>query len=30
MKDEFSFEAKLYDKVWGKYDYDKDVRALNQ
>jgi 2-polyprenyl-3-methyl-5-hydroxy-6-metoxy-1,4-benzoquinol methylase len=29
MKDEFNLEAKLYDKVWGKYDYDKDVRFLN-
>lgn len=29
MRDEFSLEAKLYDKVWGKYDYDKDVKFLN-
>lgn len=29
MKDEFSFEAKFYDKVWGKYDYDTDVNFLN-
>jgi SAM-dependent methyltransferase len=28
MKDEFSLEAKLYDKVWGKHDYDADVRFL--
>jgi len=28
MKDEFSLEAKLYDKVWGKRDYDADVRFL--
>jgi 2-polyprenyl-3-methyl-5-hydroxy-6-metoxy-1,4-benzoquinol methylase len=29
MKDEFSLEAKLYDEVWGKHDYDKDVKFLN-
>ena len=28
MKDEFSLEAKLYDKVWGKHDYDADVKFL--
>jgi SAM-dependent methyltransferase len=30
MKDEFTFEAKLYDEVWGKRDYDKDVKFLNR
>jgi len=29
MKDEFSLEAKFYDKIWGKYDYDTDVKFLN-
>jgi ubiquinone/menaquinone biosynthesis C-methylase UbiE len=29
MEDEFSLEAKLYDKIWGKYDYDTDVKFLN-
>ncbi|NWG10553.1 class I SAM-dependent methyltransferase [Candidatus Bathyarchaeota archaeon] len=29
MKDEFNLEAKLYDEVWGKRDYDKDVKFLN-
>jgi len=29
MKDEFALEAELYDKVWGKHDYDKDVKFLN-
>jgi ubiquinone/menaquinone biosynthesis C-methylase UbiE len=29
MEDEFSLEAKLYDKIWGKYDYDSDVKFLN-
>lgn len=29
MKDEFSLEAKIYDKIWGKYDYDSDVKFLN-
>jgi 2-polyprenyl-3-methyl-5-hydroxy-6-metoxy-1,4-benzoquinol methylase len=29
MKDEFSLEAKIYDKVWGKHDYDSDVKFLN-
>jgi SAM-dependent methyltransferase len=28
MKDEFSLEATLYDKVWGKHDYDSDVKFL--
>jgi ubiquinone/menaquinone biosynthesis C-methylase UbiE len=30
MKDEFSLEAKFYDKVWGKYDYDTDINFLNE
>ena len=29
MKDEFSLEAKIYDNVWGKHDYDTDVEFLN-
>jgi ubiquinone/menaquinone biosynthesis C-methylase UbiE len=29
MKDEFSLEAKVYDKVWGRHDYDADVNFLN-
>jgi len=29
MKDKFNMEAKLYDKTWGRYDYDTDVRFLN-
>lgn len=29
MKDEFGLEARLYDKVWGKYDYDRDVKFLD-
>jgi ubiquinone/menaquinone biosynthesis C-methylase UbiE len=29
MKDKFSLEAKIYDKVWGKHDYDSDVKFLN-
>jgi len=28
--DEYSFEARLYDKVWGRYDYDADVKFLNR
>jgi ubiquinone/menaquinone biosynthesis C-methylase UbiE len=30
MKDEFSLEAKIYDKIWGRYDYDADVRFLDE
>jgi SAM-dependent methyltransferase len=30
MEDEFSLEARLYDKIWGKYDYDSDVKFLNE
>jgi SAM-dependent methyltransferase len=26
--DEYELEARLYDKVWGAYDYDADVRFL--
>ena len=29
MIDEFSLEAKIYDKIWGKYDYDADVKFLD-
>lgn len=29
MKDKFSLEAKFYDKIWGKYDYDADIRFLD-
>jgi ubiquinone/menaquinone biosynthesis C-methylase UbiE len=29
MEDEFSLEAKFYDRIWGKYDYDSDVKFLN-
>jgi len=28
MKDEFSLEAEFYDKIWGRYDYDIDVKFL--
>ena len=28
MKDEFSLEARFYDKIWGKRDYDADVKFL--
>jgi SAM-dependent methyltransferase len=27
-KDEFSLEAELYDRIWGSYDYDTDVKFL--
>jgi ubiquinone/menaquinone biosynthesis C-methylase UbiE len=30
MKDEYDLEAKVYDKIWGKYDYDTDVRFLDE
>jgi ubiquinone/menaquinone biosynthesis C-methylase UbiE len=30
MEDKFSLEAKLYDKIWGKYNYDSDVEFLNE
>jgi ubiquinone/menaquinone biosynthesis C-methylase UbiE len=29
MIDEYAFEARLYDKIWGKYDYDTDVKFLD-
>lgn len=29
MKDKFGLEAKFYDKIWGKYDYDADVKFLD-
>jgi len=29
MEDEFNLEAKFYDKIWGKYDYDADVKFLD-
>jgi 2-polyprenyl-3-methyl-5-hydroxy-6-metoxy-1,4-benzoquinol methylase len=28
MKDEFSLEARFYDKIWGRHDYDADVKFL--
>ena len=28
MQDEFSIEARFYDKIWGRYDYDGDVKFL--
>jgi ubiquinone/menaquinone biosynthesis C-methylase UbiE len=28
MKDEFSLEARFYDKIWGRHDYDTDVKFL--
>jgi SAM-dependent methyltransferase len=30
MMDEYAFEAKLYDRIWGRYDYDTDVRFLDR
>ena len=30
MIGEYAFEAKLYDRIWGKYDYDIDVRFLDK
>ncbi|MDH5481881.1 MAG: methyltransferase domain-containing protein [Candidatus Bathyarchaeota archaeon] len=29
MNDEFSLEARFYDETWGKYDYDADMKFLN-
>jgi ubiquinone/menaquinone biosynthesis C-methylase UbiE len=29
MEDEFNLEAKFCDKIWGKYDYDADVKFLD-
>jgi SAM-dependent methyltransferase len=28
VKDEYSLEAEFYDKIWGKHDYDADVKFL--
>ncbi len=28
MQDEFSLEARFYDKIWGRHDYDADVKFL--
>lgn len=30
MADEYDFEAKFYDKIWGRYDYDTDVKFLDK
>ena len=30
MVDEYDFEAKFYDKIWGRYDYDTDVKFLDR
>jgi SAM-dependent methyltransferase len=30
MEDEFSLEARIYDTVWGKHDYDSDVKFLDE
>jgi ubiquinone/menaquinone biosynthesis C-methylase UbiE len=30
MTDEYAFEAQIYDKVWGTYDYDTDVKFLDK
>ncbi len=30
MKDEFSLEARIYDKIWGQADYDSDVKFLDE
>lgn len=29
MRDPFVYEAKIYDKIWGNYDYDSDVQFLD-
>jgi SAM-dependent methyltransferase len=29
-KDEFNFEAKIYDRIWGKRDYDAEVKFLHE
>ena len=29
MEDEFSLEAKIYDRIWGRSDYDADVKFLD-
>jgi len=28
MKDEFSLQAEFYNEIWGKYDYDADIKFL--
>jgi 2-polyprenyl-3-methyl-5-hydroxy-6-metoxy-1,4-benzoquinol methylase len=28
MKDEFSLEARFYDKIWGRHDYDVDIKFV--
>lgn len=30
MMDEYALEARFYDGIWGKYDYDTDVRFLDE
>jgi len=30
MEDEYDFEAKFYDVIWGKHDYDADVKFLGK
>jgi 2-polyprenyl-3-methyl-5-hydroxy-6-metoxy-1,4-benzoquinol methylase len=30
VKDDFAIEARFYDRVWGKYDYDSDVKLMNE
>jgi len=30
MVDEYDFEARFYDKIWGRYDYDMDVKFLDK
>ncbi len=30
MKDEYAYEARFYDRIWGKYDYDTDVKFLGK
>jgi ubiquinone/menaquinone biosynthesis C-methylase UbiE len=30
LKDEFSLEARIYDKIWGQADYDSDVKFLDE
>jgi ubiquinone/menaquinone biosynthesis C-methylase UbiE len=30
VMDEYAFEARIYDEIWGKYDYDTDVSFLDR
>ncbi len=30
MKDEYDIEAEVYDEVWGKHDYETDVKLLDE